>query len=67
MARRQYPAQTNTDADYVDDIALPANTPIQAKSLLHSLEKAVDGIGLYMNAEKNRVHVLSSLKKTSLH
>ena len=26
------------DADYADDIALLANTPTQAKSLLHNLE-----------------------------
>ena len=35
---RWYSAQTLTDADYADDIALQANTPIKAKSLLHSLE-----------------------------
>ena len=35
---RRYPAQTITDADYVDDIALLANTPTQAETMLHSLE-----------------------------
>ena len=35
---RRYPAQTITDADYADDIALLANTPAQAKILLHNLE-----------------------------
>ena len=35
---RSYSTQTITDADYVDDIALIANTPAQAESLLHSLE-----------------------------
>ena len=49
---RRYPAQTITDADYADDIALLANTPIQAKTLLHSLEQAAAGIGLYVNAHK---------------
>ena len=34
---RRYPAQTITDVDYTDDIAFLANTPAQAKSLLHSL------------------------------
>ena len=29
---RRYPAQTITDADYVDDIALLANIPAQAKT-----------------------------------
>ena len=49
---RRYPAQTITDADYTDDIALLANTPAQAKTLLHSLEQAAAGIGLYVNADK---------------
>ena len=48
----RYPAQTITDADYADDIALLANTPAQAKTLLHSLERAAAGIGLYANADK---------------
>ena len=33
----RYPAQTITDADYADDIALLANTLTQAETLLHSL------------------------------
>ena len=47
---RRYPAQTITDADYTDDIALLANTPAQAETLLHSLERAAVGIGLHINA-----------------
>ena len=35
---RRYPAKTITDADYADDIALLANTPNQAETLLHSSE-----------------------------
>ena len=35
---RRYPAQTITDANYADDIALLANSPAQAESLLYSLE-----------------------------
>ena len=46
---RRNPVQTITDAD---DIALLANTPNQAKTLLHSLERAVTGIGLHVNAHK---------------
>ena len=49
---RKYPAQTITDADYTDDITLPANTPAQAESLLHNLEWAVGGIGLHVNTDK---------------
>ena len=46
---RRYPAKTITDAD---DIAILANTPNQAETLLHSLEWAAAGIGLYINAHK---------------
>ena len=49
---RRYPAKTITDADYADDIALLANTPNQAKTLLHSLKRAAAGIGLHVNAHK---------------
>ena len=49
---RRYPAQTITDADYADDITLLANTPAQAESLLHSLERAAAGIGPHVNADK---------------
>ena len=49
---RRYPATTITDADYADDIAILANTPDQAETLLHSLEQAAASIGLYINAHK---------------
>ena len=32
--------------------ALPANTPAQAETLLHSLERSAASIGLYVNADK---------------
>ena len=44
--------QKLTDADYVDDIALLANTPTQAKFLLHSLEQAAGDICLHKNEDK---------------
>ena len=49
---KRYPAKTITDADYADDLALLANTPDQAETLLHSLERAAAGIGLHVNANK---------------
>ena len=49
---RRYPAQTITDADYGEDIAVLANAPTQAETLLHSLERAAAGIGPYVNAHK---------------
>ena len=49
---RRYPEQTIMDADYSDDIELLANTPTQAKTLLHSLNWAAAGTGLHVNADK---------------
>ena len=49
---RRYLAQTITDVDYTDDIAILANTPTQAETQLHSLERAADGIGLHVSADK---------------
>ena len=48
---RQYHSETITDADYSDDLALLANIPAQAESLLHRLEQASRGIGLYVNSD----------------
>ena len=59
-------------ADYADDIALLANTPNQAETLLHSLERAAAGIGLHVNAHKteymcfNQAGDISTLDGTSL-
>ena len=49
---RRYPSKTITDANYADDIALLVNTHAQAKTLLHSLERAAAGIGFYVHAPK---------------
>ena len=69
---RRYPAKTITDADYADDIL--ANTPNQAETLLHSLERAAAGIGigLHVNAHKteymcyNQTGDISTLDGTAL-
>ena len=42
----------NRSVDYVNDIALEANSATQAESLLHSLKQAAGGIGLHVNADK---------------
>ena len=69
---RRYPAKTITDADYADDIALLANTPNQAETLLHSLERATAGTGIHVNAHKtefkcfNQKGDISTLDGTSL-
>ena len=66
---RRYPATTITDADY---IAILANTPDQAETLLHSLERAAASIGLYVNAHKteymcyNQTGDISTLEGTPL-
>ena len=68
----RYPAKTITNADYADDIALLANTPNQAETLLHSLERAAAGISLHVNAHKteymcyNQTDDISTLDGTSL-
>ena len=49
---RRYPAKTITDPDYADDIAILANTPNRAETLLHSLERSAAGIGVHVNTHK---------------
>ena len=69
---RRYLARTFTDADYVDDIALLADTPAQAEFLLHSLERTASDKGLHVNANKteymcfNQNGDISTLKGDSL-
>ena len=69
---RRYTAKTITDANYADDIAILVNTPNQAETLLHSLERATAGIGLHVNAHKseymcyNQAGDISTLHGTSL-
>ena len=46
--------QTISRTNYMNDIALLANTPTQAKSLLHSLKQAAGDIGCYMNEHKTK-------------
>ena len=53
---KRYSTETITDADYADEIALRANAPARAKTLLHSLKRAAAGIDLHVNAEKT-VHM----------
>ena len=59
-------------ADYADDIAILANTPNQAETLLHSLERAAACIGLHVNAHKteymcyNQTGDISNLDGTPL-
>ena len=69
---RKYPAKTITDADYADDIVILANTPVQAETLLHSLERATVGIVLNVNAHRteymcfNQTGNISTLGGSSL-
>ena len=49
---RKYPTKTIPYADYADNIAILANTPVQAETLLYTLERAATGIGLHVNALK---------------
>ena len=49
---RRYSTQTITDTDYADDIALLANTPAEAETLLYGLGRAAAGIGFDVNLDK---------------
>ena len=49
---RIYPAQIITDGDYADDIPLLTISPAQAKSLLHSLDRAASSICRHVNVDK---------------
>ena len=66
---RRYPAKTITNADYK---AILANVPNQAKTPLHSLERAAAGIGLHVDAHKteymcfNQTGDISTLNGSSL-
>ena len=68
---RRYPAKTITDTTYADDIAILANTPNRAETLLHSSERAAAGIGLHINGHKieymcyNQTGDISTLDGTS--
>ena len=64
---RRYPVKTITDAVYADDIAILANTPNQAETLLHSLERAAAGIGLYVNAHKTEYMCYTQTGDISIH
>ena len=61
-----------SDADYTDDIAILANTPNPAETLLYSLERAAADIGLHVNAHNteymyyNQTGDISTLDGTPL-
>ena len=69
---RRYPSKSITDADYSDDVAILANAPAQAETLLHSLERAAAGIVLHFNAHKteytcyNQTGDISTLNGSSI-
>ena len=69
---RRSPAKTITDTNNADDIAILANAPGQAETLLHIRERAAAGIGLHVNAHKteymcfNQTGDLSTLSGSSL-
>ena len=66
-ASRRYLAETITNEDYVDDIVILTNTPIQTESLVHILEQAAGGIGLYVKADKTEYMCFNKKKETSQH
>ena len=69
---RRYSAKTITDTDCADDIALLANAPALAETLLHSLERAAASIGCHVNVHKteymcfNQTGDISTINGSSL-
>ena len=71
---RRFPHKNNTitNADYADDIALLANAPAQAETLLHSLGWAAADTGLHVHAHKteymcfNQTGDISTLNGSSM-
>ena len=69
---RRYPTKTVTDANYADDITILTNSPTQAETLLHSLERAAACINLHVKAHKteymrfNQTGDISTLNGSSL-
>ncbi len=49
---KSHSAQTITNVDYDDDIAILANTPAQTETPQSSLDQAAAGINLHVNADK---------------
>ena len=49
-----------TDTDYADNQVLLTNVPAQAEYQQYNLEYAAEGIGLYMNANKQISFVLNN-------
>ena len=72
LRSRRYPTKTIMDANYADDIAILANAPAQAETLLHRLEQAAASIGLHVNAHKmkymcyNQTGDISTVNSSSL-
>ena len=48
----RHPARHLTDTDFADDLVLISGTLANAQSLLTSLEKAANCVGLYLNESK---------------
>ena len=64
---RRYPVVTITDEDYVDDLALMADTIADAQTLLHSLEVAARDVRSLSQCKKDRVHESQSRSARHIH
>ena len=49
--KQTIPCTNDTDEDSVDIFVLLANTPAKVKSQFHRLEKALGGLGSYVNID----------------
>ena len=59
LKKKKVPRKNNTDADYADDIAILANAPAKAETVLYCLERTAGGIGLHVNVLKTEYMCLN--------
>ena len=51
---RRFPAEVLADLDYADDIAILEDTIVAAQDFINRVEKACQGIGLFLNVNKTK-------------
>ena len=66
-SRKQYPAETITDADYADDRVLLANIQAQAESLQYSVAHVSGSVSLHINPNKTSTRVLNEENPSPLN
>ena len=63
---RRYPAQTQTDLDFADDIALLSNEIEQAQKLLDAVQEQCRRTGLHLNSSKTKFIAINTPPEVKL-